>query len=88
MISRRRILSRSRDELNFADQYNAYEDEEDVWYTKDKLFKVSVPTMICVILLYLLAIGDFDFIQIKPKETFSLAFLFSILVMCTLNEFT
>lgn len=43
MISRRRILSRSRDDLNsdsgvgFAVQV---EEEEDVWYNKDKLYKV------------------------------------------------
>lgn len=48
MISRRRILSRSRDELNFAgDQFNGYNDEEDVWYTKDKLFKVSSNLDVC-----------------------------------------
>ncbi|XP_027199007.2 uncharacterized protein LOC113793182 [Dermatophagoides pteronyssinus] len=51
MISRRRILSRSRDELmmngangngngnQYPDNYNPYEDEEDVWYSKDKLMK-------------------------------------------------
>ena len=53
MISRRRILSRSRDELmmngangngngnQYPDNYNPYEDEEDVWYSKDKLMKVG-----------------------------------------------
>lgn len=45
MISRRRILSRSRDDLNsdsgvgFAVQV---EEEEDVWYNKDKLYKVRL----------------------------------------------
>nr|XP_046914482.1 uncharacterized protein LOC124495198 [Dermatophagoides farinae] len=42
MISRRRILSRSRDELmngQYPDNYNPYEEEEDVWYSKDKLLK-------------------------------------------------
>ncbi|KAF7494497.1 hypothetical protein SSS_06550 [Sarcoptes scabiei] len=42
MISRRKILSRSRDELmmngQYPDNYNPYE-EEDVWYSKDKLMK-------------------------------------------------
>lgn len=40
MVSRRRILSRSRDDLTqaFATQV---EEEEDVWYQKDKLYKVS-----------------------------------------------
>lgn len=43
MVSRRKILSRSRDDLN-AEQSYVPEDEEDVWYQKDKLFKVSVVT--------------------------------------------
>jgi len=34
MVSRRKILSQSRDELSYVQ-----EEEEDVWYTKDKLFK-------------------------------------------------
>lgn len=38
MVSRRRILSRSRDDLTQAAQL---EEEEDVWYQKDKLYKVS-----------------------------------------------
>lgn len=38
MVSRRRILSRSRDDLNIPD--NPLE-EEDVWFSKDKLLKVS-----------------------------------------------
>ncbi|KAI2803833.1 hypothetical protein BLOT_007970 [Blomia tropicalis] len=46
MISRRRILSRSRDELlnqqsQYPDNYNPYEEEEDVWYSKDKLLKFT-----------------------------------------------
>lgn len=43
MISRRRILSRSRDDLSLHDNhgYNP-EDEEDVWYSKDKLFKEHI----------------------------------------------
>lgn len=35
MVSRRKILNRSRDDLN-VDQ-----EEEDIWFQKDKLFKVS-----------------------------------------------
>jgi len=35
MVSRRKILSQSRDELNFR----SHEDEEDTWYNKDKLCK-------------------------------------------------
>ena len=37
MVSRRKILSQSRDELSYVQ-----EEEEDVWYTKDKLFKVDI----------------------------------------------
>lgn len=43
MISRRRILSRSRDDLNLDSGVGfpvQVEDEEDVWYNKDKLYKV------------------------------------------------
>jgi hypothetical protein len=42
MVSRRRILSRSRDDLNLemAPGYPQPEEEEDVWYNKDKLYKV------------------------------------------------
>lgn len=41
MVSRRKILSRSRDDLS-AEQPYVPEEEEDVWYQKDKLFKVSI----------------------------------------------
>lgn len=41
MVSRRRILSRSRDDLNLEAPYQ-HEEEEDVWFQKDKLYKVSV----------------------------------------------
>ena len=37
MVSRRKILSRSRDDLHME----APPDEEDVWYQKEKLFKVQ-----------------------------------------------
>lgn len=43
MVSRRRILSRSRDDLNLGDE-NPPPDEEDVWYQKEKLFKVRINT--------------------------------------------
>ncbi|KAL7039258.1 hypothetical protein ACKWTF_009847 [Chironomus riparius] len=39
MVSRRKILSRSRDDLNLDQAYMQMEDEEDIWYQKDKLFK-------------------------------------------------
>lgn len=44
MVSRRKILSRSRDDLNLEHhqhQYVTQDDEEDIWYQKDKLYKVS-----------------------------------------------
>lgn len=41
MVSRRKILSRSRDDLHLEQPPFQPEDEEDVWYQKDKLFKVS-----------------------------------------------
>lgn len=40
MVSRRRILSRSRDDLNLDSAYVMQEEEEDVWYQRDKLYKV------------------------------------------------
>ncbi|XP_046672240.1 uncharacterized protein LOC124362102 isoform X3 [Homalodisca vitripennis] len=41
MVSRRRILSRSRDDLNLdsGNTFTPPEDEEDVWYQRDKLYK-------------------------------------------------
>lgn len=39
MVSRRKILSRSRDDLNLE---TFVQDEEDVWYQKEKLFRVSL----------------------------------------------
>lgn len=40
MVSRRRILSRSRDELHNSDIYFMNEDDEDdVWYSKEKLYR-------------------------------------------------
>ena len=38
MVSRRRILSRSRDDLHLE---NFPEEEDDVWHMKEKLYKVS-----------------------------------------------
>lgn len=41
MVSRRKILSRSMDDLNL-DQTYAQEEEEDVWYQKEKLYKEHI----------------------------------------------
>jgi len=41
MVSRRKILSRSRDDLNLDQTFTQQEEEEDIWYQKDKLYKVS-----------------------------------------------
>ena len=40
MVSRRKILSQSRDELSF-EPHPQDEPEDDVWYTKEKLYKVN-----------------------------------------------
>uniref|UniRef100_A0A182Q0E0 Uncharacterized protein n=1 Tax=Anopheles farauti TaxID=69004 RepID=A0A182Q0E0_9DIPT len=53
MVSRRKILSRSRDDLNLDQSYITQEEEEDVWYQKEKLYKMA-PTILsndCVPLL-------------------------------------
>lgn len=42
MVSRRKILSRSRDDLTLHSAYQQQEEEEDVWYQKEKLFKVKI----------------------------------------------
>ncbi|KAF7273691.1 hypothetical protein GWI33_013604 [Rhynchophorus ferrugineus] len=41
MVSRRRILSRSRDDLHMDSGFQPPEEEEDVWYQKEKLYKVG-----------------------------------------------
>ena len=45
MVSRRKILSRSRDDLNLDTTPGLGgtdpQDEEDVWYQKEKLYKVG-----------------------------------------------
>jgi hypothetical protein len=42
MISRRRIISRSQEVLNDSNHFNPYEFEDNVWNSKEKLFRVSV----------------------------------------------
>lgn len=44
MVSRRRILSRSRDDLNLdvVPGFGNQDDEEDVWYHKEKLYKEHI----------------------------------------------
>ncbi|XP_064540388.1 uncharacterized protein LOC135429842 [Drosophila montana] len=42
MVSRRKILSRSRDDLNLDQTFTQPEEEEDVWYQKDKLYKEHI----------------------------------------------
>jgi hypothetical protein len=42
MVSRRKILSRSRDELHSDIYYMAENDDDDVWYNKEKLYAVRV----------------------------------------------
>ncbi|XP_017467142.1 PREDICTED: uncharacterized protein LOC108359689 isoform X2 [Rhagoletis zephyria] len=42
MVSRRKILSRSRDDLNLDQTFSPQEEEEDVWYQKEKLYKEHI----------------------------------------------
>ena len=41
MVSRRKILSRSRDELHSDIYFMNEDDDEDIWYSKEKLYRVS-----------------------------------------------
>ena len=47
MVSRRKILSRSRDELHSDIYFMAEDDDEDVWYSKEKLYRVSSIIFTC-----------------------------------------
>ena len=53
MVSRRKILSRSRDDLNLDDSFRpgAAAEEEDVWYAKEKLYKVKTNENSIIVLL-------------------------------------
>ena len=43
MVSRRKILSRSRDDLNLDEDYKdlSSHHQDDTWYSKEKLYKVG-----------------------------------------------
>lgn len=41
MVSRRKILSRSRDDLNLTENTIYVHEDEDTWHNKEKLFRVS-----------------------------------------------
>ena len=41
MVSRRKILSRSRDELHSDIYFMNEDDDEDIWYSKEKLYRVG-----------------------------------------------
>lgn len=59
MISRRRILSRSRDDLHLDSGVGfpaQVEEEEDVWYNKDKLYKVRSVFSCCKDALVLVSV--------------------------------
>ena len=45
MVSRRKILSRSRDELHSDIYYMAENDDDDVWYSKEKLYAVRISSL-------------------------------------------
>ena len=42
MVSRRKILSRSRDELHSDIYFMNEDDDEDIWYSKEKLYRVGI----------------------------------------------
>jgi len=42
MVSRRKILSRSRDDLHLDGPMPGEQDEEDIWYNKEKLYKEHI----------------------------------------------
>jgi hypothetical protein len=52
MVSRRKILSRSRD--NLVDAQYEEQEEEDVWYNMDKLYKV--PKLLYTFIIFILII--------------------------------
>ena len=41
-MSRRKILSRSRDELHSDIYFMNEDDDEDIWYSKEKLYRVGI----------------------------------------------
>ena len=60
MVSRRKILSRSRDELHSSNVFSRANggkngggqmEEDDCWHTKEKLFQVSTNPTFCYLLL-------------------------------------
>lgn len=51
MVSRRKILSRSRDDLHMDTTFQQPEDEEDVWYQRDKLYKVGPVVLLSRIIM-------------------------------------
>lgn len=53
MVSRRRILSRSRDDLHLD---NFPEEEDDVWHIKEKLYKVSLLFPLFFVFIFFLSI--------------------------------
>lgn len=46
MVSRRKILSRSRDELHSDIYFMNEDDEEDIWYSKEKLYRDHIQEVI------------------------------------------
>lgn len=75
MVSRRKILSRSRDDLNLDQAYMQMDDEEDIWYQKDKLFKVSGILMSNIIYTMILYVSG----RVPSKICFFFTLLFFFL---------
>ena len=61
MVSRRKILSRSRDELHSDIYFMNEDDDEDIWYSKEKLYRVGI------------ALFSFHYVQsVKLSSPFSI----------------
>ena len=68
MVSRRKILSRSRDELHSDIYFMAEDDDEDVWYSKEKLYRVSSIIFTCF--KYVESCRKVENVGIKPTFFF------------------
>lgn len=81
MVSRRKILSQSRDELNFR----SHEEEEDTWYNKDKLYKVNCNEW-CFSHCDLRSDWTMRKIQLSPNPSLcEITFYCHTMANCTLN---
>ena len=78
MVSRRKILSRSRDELHSDIYYMAEDDDDDVWHSKDKLYRVR---MISNVYLYR------KILKFRVRQiTFRIPSKYHLLARCARND--